>query len=60
LSADYLTLTYNLATADKDCSVTMDLHFVDSKAYAEYVFKDFGSTKVSLVDDFITTNGLAM
>ncbi|MCI1734326.1 MAG: hypothetical protein LKM30_01110 [Bacilli bacterium] len=60
LTADYLTLTYNLATADKDCSVTMDLHFVDSKAYAEYVFKDFGSTKVSLVDDFITTNGLAM
>lgn len=59
--ATQLTIKMNFDEKDEDCSVIFDLYIgEDKKSYFEYEFKDFGTTKVDFVEQYIADNELQM
>ncbi|MFA6830326.1 MAG: hypothetical protein WCR67_06480 [Bacilli bacterium] len=60
LSPEKLEISPVMSENDEDCEITFTLRFKDSQTCAEYIFKDFGNTKVDLVDTYIEENELAM
>ncbi len=59
--ATELKIKMNFEEKDEDCSVVFDLYLgADKKSYYEYEFRDFGTTKVDFVDQYIADNGLQM
>ncbi len=59
--ATKLVIKMDMNEEDSECSCVFDLYIgSDQMRYFEYTFKDFGTTKVDFVDQFIEDNDLKM